>query len=221
MKLQKFGGYAAIATLCVYFVNGVYEGRILPSGNWDDPAEIITAASTAPGGFYALNLLGMVCGILLLVTFVALHERMHADAPYLSSMILIAASASAAIAITGAIINITSIGTIVPARDLSALRACLALKKGLQFTGGHTCAWALLFVGCAILKTRSFSRALGWLTLVTSILWIPLFFLLQIEIRFIIPIIALMSTATIIWIGIALLRQKQLPPPAIETAAAN
>ena len=221
MKLQKLGGYAAIASICAYIVCAVYGNLIQPSGFWTDPAKAMAAMSAAPGGFYVSYLLFMVSSILALAMIVALHERMHADAPYLSRMMLIAMSASTAIWITEAIVKIICIGMIVSTQDLSAFRAFRAISIGIHFAGGHAAGWGCLFLGCATLATRSFSRVLGWLFLVTGILWIPTFFLIQIGFRFTIPIFTLMLCVSTIWIGIAMLRQKQLLPAANEMAEAK
>ena len=215
MKLQKFGGYAAIASLCAYIVGVLYIIFIQPNGFSDDPAKAMAAISASPGEFYMIYLLFMVGNIIGLVTVVALHERMHADAKYLSHMMLIAMSASTVIQVTEEIIRIVSIGMIVMPQDLSAYRPFYFIAESLHFAGGHTAAWGWLFFGCAILATRSFSRVLGWLSLVTGILWIPLFFLIQIGITFTIPIIYLTNFSVSIWVGITLIRQKQ-PMQAAE-----
>ena len=221
MKLQKLGGYAAIVSICAFIVCAVHGNLIQPSGFWSDPGKAMTAMSAAPGEFYMSYLLFMMSSILGLVMMVALHERMHVDAPYLSRMMLIAMSASTAIWITEAIVNIKSIGMIVSTQDLSAFGAFWAISIAIHFAGGHACGWACLFLGCAILATQSFSRVLGWLFLVTGILWVPTFFLVQIGFRFTIPIFSLILCVSTIWVGLAMLRQKQLPPVANEMAAAK
>ena len=221
MKLQKLGGYAAIASICAYIVCAVYGNLIQPSGFWSDTAKAMAAMSTTPGGFYVSYLLFMVSSILGLAMFVALHERMHTNAPYLSHTMLIAASVSTAVWITETIVKIVSIGMIVSTQDLSAFGAFWAISIAIHFAGGHACGWACLFLGCAILATQSFSRVLGWLFLVTGILWVPTFFLVQIGFRFTIPIFTLMLCVSTIWIGIAMLQYKQLPPAANEMAAAK
>lgn len=209
MKLQKLGGYSAIASLCALIVFAVYSNLIQAPDISSDPANALAVISAAPGKFYVLSLLFIVSSIFGLAMFIALHERMHTDATYLSHMMLIASSTSVAIWITESIVNIKSIGILVPTHDLSAYRAFYTIKEGLHFAGGHLCGWACLFLGCAVLITRSFPRILGWLFLVTGILWIPTFFLVQIGFRLTIPIFSLTLCVAFIWIGIALLRQKQ------------
>ena len=216
MKLQKLGGYAAIASLCAYIVGAVYAIFIQPNGFFGDPAKAMAVISASPGEFYAIYLLFMVCSILGFIMFTALHERMHAKATYFSHMMLIAASASTVIWVTEDIFRIVSIGMIITPQDLSTYRPFYVIAEGLHQAGGHALGWGWLFSGCAILVTRSFSRVLGWISLVTGIILIPHFFLMQIEFTFTIPIFYLTYFSATIWIGIALIRQKQPLQTVIE-----
>jgi len=104
----------------------------------------------------------------------------------------------------------------VPMMDLSAFTAFGAILNGLHFAGGHASGWACLFVGCAILASRSFSRVPGWLFVATGILWVPAFFLIQLGFRYTIPVFILTLCVATLWIGVSMLRQKQLRPAAAE-----
>ncbi len=221
MTLQKLGGYAAIAGLFVYMVVVALVVRIRPLGDWSDPAKMIVALSAARSTFYLDVLLWMAGYILSLIMFFALHERMQADAPHLSRIMVIAASASTAMAIAETVINLKCATMIISQQDLSAFRACWAVTQGLHWAEGHACAWAFLFFGCAALKTRAFSRILGRLFLLTGILWIPQFFLIQIEFSLLWPVTGLLGGVAIVWIGIALLRQKQPQYASTEMAASR
>jgi len=55
MKLQKLGGYAAIASLCAYIVGVLYIIFIQPNGFSDDPAKAMAAISASPGEFYMIT----------------------------------------------------------------------------------------------------------------------------------------------------------------------
>ena len=212
MKLQKLGGYAALASIGAYIVCVEYASLVQPSSIGSDPAKAMAAMSAAPGDCYVIYLLYMASCILGLAVMVALHERMRSRAPYLSHIMLIAASVSTAIWVAEAIVKIVSIRMMVPMMDLSAFTAFWAIWDGLHFAGGHALGWAYLFGGCAILASRSFSRVPGWLFVATGILWVPSFFLIQIGFRFTIPVFTLTLCVGTIWIGIALLRQKKLLP---------
>lgn len=97
MKLQRLGGYAAIASAFAYI-------GIRRLGDWSDPAKMMPAISAAPAKFYLDTLLWMASIILFLTVIIVLHERMQANAPYLTRLTLIAASTSTAMAIAESII---------------------------------------------------------------------------------------------------------------------
>jgi hypothetical protein len=107
---------------------------------------------------------------------------------------------------------------IVPAQDVSAFRALLAMVMSLVYLVYHTHGWACLLLGCAVLKTRSFSRILGWLFVFIGIVQIPTTIVPQLARGNLIAI--LLSGLGTGWIGIALLRQKQ-PQPALKELAAS
>jgi len=201
MKLQKIGGVAAIASIFVWFSAVlIYHYSGLP----DDPVKAMEAYSAAPAPSNICLVLIEACSLLLMVFFLALHERMHAGAPYLTRIMLIAISAAAAMGIMEVVIWITGMQLIAPVRDASAYRALDAIFNGLHNAGGHAGMWAVLFAGWAIIKTKAFRPILGWLLLGASILAIP---------KFLIPQIGLVKPvyiayAVIIWIGMELIRGK-------------
>jgi hypothetical protein len=123
--------------------------------------------------FLLLELLYFTLSILTLVMFLALHERLQADAVLLARIMLIAASVSTAAAITVSVGFLMGEGIIISAQDVSAFRALGAMCLSLAYMGYHAHGWACLLMGCAVLQTRSFSRILGWLFIFTGIVWIP------------------------------------------------
>jgi hypothetical protein len=92
-------------------------------GDVSDPVKIMAAYSTAPGYGQAIAVLSIICYILLLIWVFALHERMKADAPYLTRAMLIAMSAAATAYIAWAVVWIKGIGIIVPSGEISS---CIA-----------------------------------------------------------------------------------------------
>jgi hypothetical protein len=214
MKLQKLGGFAALAAMCL----GVIYLFLATSVSFEssDLAKIMAAVSAAPVVFKALNYLVIGCYFLLLILIVALHERMQADAPNLARIMLIAGTVGSAMQIAKAMIHLKAIEIIIPMQDLSAYRACVATASGIGSLGLHACGWGALLIGCAILKTRLFPKIPGWLFIAGGIAAI---------LGFISPfprlgdiIHSLVMPATI-WIGIALLRQKPPQPASREMAA--
>jgi hypothetical protein len=214
MKLQKLGGCAAIASVCIPFVIVFLIAQSVRSPLNNDPMKWMAAYSAAPAYFVAIGLLFIIWLILGLITALALYERMQARAPILTRLMLIGASACTVIVTMYSVISIVGMRMIAPTRDVSAFRASLAITTGLQITVGVLSAWNCLFIGCAILKTRSLSRVLGWLYLLTFILWM-LHFMHSHGMQFVLLIIAS------VWTGIALLRQKQPQPAAKEMAASR
>jgi hypothetical protein len=110
---------------------------------------------------------------------------------------------------------------IIPRHDLSAFSACWAVIQGLHWANGHACAWTYLFLGCAVLKTRAFSPIVGGLSVLTGILWIPNFFIVEIGFKLLTPIYIGLCGVTTIWIAISLLWQKQPQPESKEMAASR
>jgi len=76
MKLQKLGGYAAIASMCLFIIYVIVRG---PSADLMDAAKTMAAYSARPAHFVvAFRLFSIGC-ILTLAMFLALHERMQAN----------------------------------------------------------------------------------------------------------------------------------------------
>lgn len=217
MKLQRLGGYAAFASICAYLpVVLIVTLARDHFPDLTDPVKMMEATSATPGNLYAGYLLMVACYIFGLIMALALHERMQSGAPYLTLLLVISASAATLMQLTEAVVLIKQAAIIAQSHDVSAWRSFTAITDGLHFTAGHLCAWTMLISGCAILRTRALSRALGWASLVTGIIWLPRFAVPQLGL---IP--ALLSCVSVIWTGIALLRQKQPQSADREMAAAR
>lgn len=216
MKMQKLGGYAAIGSICAYLAAVMVVLLKVGGYNINDPVKLATALLAAPGYFYVYFLLMTISWIALIPMALALQERMQTNAPHLTHLTVIAASVASAMQIAGAVIWVKSIGIIDPIQDIAAYKAIEATTIGLLFMASHAAAWATLFIGCAILRTRAFSQSLGWLFLFTGVLWLPLFVFSQL-----VGVVALLDCIAYVWIGIALLRQKQPQPAAKELAASK
>ena len=214
MKLQKLGGYAAIASVFIPFVIVFFIAQSVQSPLNNDPAKWMAAYTAAPAYFIAIGLLFIIWLALGLIMALALYELMQNRAPIFTRLMLITASACTVIVTMYTVISIVGMRMIIPTQDVSAFRASLAITTGLQITVGVLSAWNCLFIGCAILKTRSLSRGLGWLYLLTFIVWM-VHFIHSHGIQFVLLIIAS------VWTGIALLRVKQPQPAPKEMAASR
>ena len=218
MKLQKLGGYSAIASVCFYIIQILMRSRN-PHAAVMDAAGVMARFSARPAHVIVLELVFSISSILAFVMFLALHERMQAGAVHLTRIMLIAASVSAAAHITASIGLFMGGMIIVPVQDVSAFRALLAMVMSLVYLVYHTHGWACLLLGCAVLKTRSFSGILGWLFVFIGIVQIPTTIVPQLARGNLIA--SLLSGLGTVWIGIALLRQKQPQPAAKEMAASR
>ena len=218
MKLQRLGGYASIASVLFPFIIPFLiflSAKSVRGPLNNDPTMLMAAYSATPVISLVIGLLFIIWQILgQMITVLALHERMQTHAPLLTRLMLIAASACTVTITMYSVISIVGNGMIAPTQDVSAYRALLAITTGLLITVGILSAWNCLFIGCAILKTQSLSRALGWLYLLTGMLWMLHFMFSLIAIHFVFLGIAS------VWTGIALLRQKQ-PQPAAKAMAAS
>ncbi len=104
----------------VWFIAVLLYNRFgLPS----DPVKAMEAYSVAPVYPHIPLLFIEVLYILLMAFFLALHERMHATAPYLTRIMLIAISAATAMGFMEVVIWITGMQLIVPTRDVSAYQS--------------------------------------------------------------------------------------------------
>jgi hypothetical protein len=205
MKLQRLGGYAAIASICVYIVLIAFANlRLKHFGDLSDPLKAMAARSAASADFYVINLLYIVSYLFWLILTFALHERMQTNAPHLTRFALIAASAGTAAAIIEAMISTKGIGMILPTQDVSAYRALEAIIAGLNYMEGHAYGWVCLLIGCAVLKTRAFSKIPGWLFLLAGALWIPRSSI-PTGLGFLSLISWLFCFISIVWFGIAML----------------
>jgi len=217
MKLQRLGGYAAITAL---FLTIAYElfAIFLKSRTafTDSPVKGMAAALAIPTEFHVLHLLPIVSSIIGFMWALALHERMQANAPYLTRAMLIAFSVYATMNIASNFIGFESIAVLAPMQDLSAFTAFISVIGGLHNASNHAFGWYVVFIGCAVLKTHAFSRVIGWLFLLEGIL------LMAERIANVLGLIsASASIIAIVWIGTAMIRQKQLQPTAKEIAAAS
>jgi hypothetical protein len=219
MKLQRFGGYAAIA-----FVLGAVAYLLLLSqltkhvvGYVSDPTKFKDLVSTAPIGFYAVTLLIVIIFSLQQIMFFALYERMQNKAPQLTLISVIASSVGTAILVAFGIFYFDNIRIAlqhgVPEKIIEARWTFLANGDLLIMAAGHFYGWAYLLMGWAILRVRPFSVALGWLFVITGLLNITGFMLFQMKAAG-----HLISFVAAVWTGIALLRQK-LPQSALEEIA--
>jgi hypothetical protein len=219
MKLQRFGGYAAIASVLVAVAGLLLLSQLTKNvvGGVSDPSKFRDLVSTAPIGFYAYTLLLVIYCILLQIMFIALHERMQNKAPQHTLISLIAFSAGNAVMVAIGIFYFDTIRIVlqhgVPEKIIEARFTFFGNFAELRMVASHFCGWAFLLMGWAILRVRPFSTLLGCLFVITGLLNIMGFMLRYFEMAG-----HLCMFVASVWTGIAMLRQK-LPQPVMEEMA--
>jgi hypothetical protein len=216
MKLQRLGGYSAIASASLFgCVIVLMIQMAIRFGGVNDPTAFMAAVTTAPVAFSAFYALLIIQFILWQIMYFALHERMQKTAPQLTRIAVIAASAGTALAVTFAVMQAETIRKILqhmdPMQD-AAFRAFREIGGGFALTALHFYGWAGLLIGLAIVRTRPFSAIPGWLLVVAGLLEICDFLYAWLHLPNIGAAGHLIDCIAAVWIGLALLRQNSLTP---------
>ena len=221
MKMQKLGGYAAIAWICLMVVLSVIQlplasryGLTEQSAGLN-PAKVAAAYSGSPMTFRVVSVLEILLGILFLFIALGLHERMRAKAPNMMRLLIIAASVSCALGIAGVMIAIRGLASMAGAADVSIYRPLLVMQSGLSTASDHALGWVDLLIGVAAISTRALPRFIAYVFLVLGILTVIGFALptvtgtagtvISIVVGFLIAI-------AMIWLGIVMLREREMSP---------
>jgi hypothetical protein len=219
MKLQRYGGYAAIASLLVVVAYLLLQYQLQKHvvGDISDPSKYRDLVSTAPVGFYVAAVLMVIYTCLLQIMFIALNERMQNKSPQLTLIALIASFAGAVVTVACSIFNFDYIRIAlqhgVPERIIEARWTFILNSDLFRMAFSHFCGWAFLLMGWAILRVRPFSTLLGCLFVITGLLNILGFMLRYFEMAG-----HLCAFAASVWTGIAMLR---LPQSALEEMAVS
>jgi hypothetical protein len=219
MKLQRLGGYAAIASAPVFASMALLVLQLGKHfGSLNDPARFKAAVSAAAVYFCAVPILLIVNIILWQIMFFTLYECLRNRAPQLTRIFLIAASSATALSIAAALVTFgttqMSLQPMVPIQDVADYMKINEIVEGaLMMAGAHFYGWAFLLTGWAILRAHLFSKIPGWLFVAAGLLCIPGFIFYR-------PALVgrVIATLTAVWIGIALLREKQLQSALEKTA---
>jgi hypothetical protein len=217
MKMQKLGGYAVIAWICLIVVLMAIQlplasrYGLTEQGAALDPAKVAAAYSGSPMTFRGISVLEILLGILFLLVVLGLHERMHAQAPNLMRLLIIAASASCALGIAAAMIGTRGLASMAGAADVSVYMPLLVMLSGLSTASDYTLGWVDLLIGLAAISTRALPRFIAYVFLVMGILTIIGFALPTVSgvAGMVISIVGGLLLATAwIWLGIVMLRES-------------
>jgi hypothetical protein len=178
MKLQRVGGVASMANafltaifLIILTALFPHLGLVKPA-DWIDPVKGIPAWAASPITFSLFNIDYVLMSIALLLTILALRERMQSGAPTLMRIAVIATSIGCALWAASGLIEIAARASIVSTKDASAYRALMGVVLGLSITGDHALGWALFSTGWAALRTANLSRILSYLAALAGVLLI-------------------------------------------------
>lgn len=197
MKLQKFGGYAAISLACVSIVFIAASSAALSGPDEaDETLGMMAAYQASPIAFQILYLTIALSGIFTLLIVLALQERMQSNAPNLMRVAVIAASVASALLLTAASTGFLRNSTLAASKDTSAYRALLVVWDSLTFSANRTMGFVFLLVGWAAISAHALPRILSYILLLYGIEGI-----VEIFMQGIMPTIGL-----ILWWALTLLR---------------
>lgn len=216
MKMQKLGGFAAIAVICLIVVllaivlpfaakNGLNE-----QGAGLDPAKVAAAYSSSPATIYIATILEILLAILGLLVILGLYERMHAKAPNLTRIMLIAVSVSCALSIITTMIGFRGMSLMEDIADVSIFKPILMLQNGLNMASTNIEGWILLLIAFAAFSTKALPRFIAYVFLVLGILLVTSFMLpnLQGPTGTIAAIVAMAFFAiSYVWLGVIMLKK--------------
>ena len=218
MKLQKQGGYVSIVLAGIIIINIII--LILLFRNFTqseiyDPVKMMESYSIYTIVFRVYYALGILTGVLIVFIAFVLKERMKDSAPQLMRMAVVAASGYFVFAIAAEMSGIYRNIVLSEINDPAAFRSFLVLHECFAGASFNALGWSFLFIGWSTLKTRAFSRILGYIMLVYGIAEI---FVTVSIIEIAIPIGLLLGVLVFLWLGIVLLREQKPDQAAQETA---
>ena len=209
MKLQKIGGFGSIVTAILLIIALVIMLFVFPRlglvgpSDWFDPVKGLDAANASPITFFLFSLVNILWSIAVILIVLALRERMQAGAPNLMRIAVIGVSIACALWLSGGLMGIVGMPSIVSAKDVSAYRAATAVLFSLVSSGDHAMGWALLLIGWAALRTGGLPRILSYISALKGI-----FMILQFVAQPLMVAEMLLGIVFYPWLGIVLLRSK-------------
>lgn len=223
---QRVGGLAALYLAIAYLAAMPYFLVVLNDQGVVDPVARLALLVNHQGSLYLINLITyVVFGLVLTVLALALAERFSDDTPAMArviagwgiiwSCLLIASGTVANLGME----YVAALYVQDAAGAVSAWQIIEPIADGLGGGGGEALGgpWMLL-VSLAGLRSQRLPRPLNWLGLATGAAGLvsnlpPL--------RESAVVFGLLQIGWFIWLGIVLLRTKQLEPKAHERAAVS
>ncbi len=223
MKIQRLGGYSAIAAICLVVL---LLAIVLPfsrshglneQGAGLDPEKVMAAYSSSPAVWSFASIMEILIAILGLLVVLGLHERMHNKAPNLMRLAVIAVSATCILSITNVLINLRVLSLMKEVTDLSIYKPLLMFGNGIEVAMNNFSGWVALLIGIAAISTKALPRFIAYVFFIIGILGV---------IRFLLPtttpgatgitiiiVILLFYVIAYIWLGIVMIRDSRDSPP--------
>ena len=167
---------------------------------------------------YALAdfLFGPVCAASLVLTLVALRERIGEYAPRQMSLALLAAALAGAMFVSVAFVRAANRQYLThhPELETMLLPAWTTLVTGVIMTGWHFLGWALLLIGSAGWASRRLPRGLSALSMVAGIVSLFVYLLPDAH-----GLVAIFGVMVSIWQGVVLWKAEPGATLASEITA--
>ena len=207
-NIQRLGGYASLLLGFGFITILIIDFAVLaPMGfaGPDTPPELVMAlVNTSAIPFQLLDIFSMLGCSALVLTVLALRERMASDAPNHMRLAVIAATIASALMVVVSTADFRSIPILAATNDVSTFRAITSLLDGIFNGGIFAWGWTVFLCGWAGLQTAKLPARLCYLLLLTGILGI---------LTFVITIFGIFVVALNVgwglWLGYVLLRQPK------------
>jgi hypothetical protein len=174
-----------------------------------DPAWMTAAYQKSTLAFWAYYVLGILASILTLLVALSLQERMHAKAPNLMRLAVMAVSAYAALFTTTMIGGFFRNLLLMDMNDMSAFRTFLVLHEFLGNSAISILGWGFLLFGWAALAARALPRVLSGVMFLYGIVSIIQFAFTASKSQLGAGIHEMLFLIVFTWLGIALLRKPE------------
>jgi hypothetical protein len=216
-NMQRVGGYAALVIGIQFVAILVIAFGILgPLGvnPGTPPDEVLAVAAKSSTPFLIQSLVVALFSITVVLSALAVRERLQAGAPNRMRIAVIAASVGSALFLGSGIISFSGLPAIVADNDLAAFRVLDVVFSGLLTSAIFATGWTLVLWGLAGLSTKGLPTGLNYIMLVGGVVAV---------LAFAIPIFGLLGVVINVvwafWLGFALLRQPAAmavrPKPAM------
>lgn len=204
--MQRLGGYASLLTGLAFIAILVIDFAILApqgfAGPGTSPELVLALVNKSAVPFQLLDVFSVLGSVTLLLSALAVQERLRAGAPNQMRLAVIAASIASALILLLSAADFSSTPIIAGTQNATILQASLALTDGMLNGGIFALGWMLFLWGWAGLDTKGLPKLLCYVLLLTGILGIVAFVITILGI-----LVVILNVIWGFWLGYVLLRQ--------------